>query len=66
MLQSVTAMGLAKYQKNYNLPIGKLAGDLDYSLYRHRYTPLTKKELAYCINDVQVLNAWHKSYIVPT
>ena len=63
---ALTAMGLAKYQKNYNLPIGKLAGDLDYSLYRHRYTPLTKKELAYCINDVQVLNAWHKSYIVPT
>ena len=63
---ALSAMGLAKYQKNYNLPIGKLSGDLDYKLYRHEKTPLTKKELAYCINDVQVLNAWHKSYIVPT
>lgn len=62
---ALSSMGLAKYQKNYNLPIGKLSGDLDYKLYRHEKTPLTKKELAYCINDVQVLNAWHNSYIVP-
>ena len=67
---ALTAMGLAKYQKNFNLKIGKLEGDLDYSVKRHYLTPIgkkgiTNKELAYCINDVLVLNEWHKSYIVP-
>lgn len=62
---ALTAMGLAKYQKNYNLPIGKLDGDLDYSLYRHSKTKLTNKEISYCINDVQTLNCWHNNYIVP-
>lgn len=68
---SLTAMGLARYQKNFNLKVGKLAGDLDYSIMRHWMTPIgkngiTNTELAYCINDVMVLNEWHKSYIVPT
>ena len=68
---SLTDMGLARYQKNFNLKVGKLAGDLDYSVKRHWMTPIGKKgitntELAYCINDVMVLNEWHKSYIVPT
>ena len=67
---ALTAMGLAKYQKNFNLKVGKLAGDLDYSVSRHYMTPIgkngiTNAELAYCINDVMVLNEWHKSYIVP-
>lgn len=67
---SLTAMGLAKYQKNFNLKVGKLSGDLDYSIKRHYMTPIgkdgiTNAELAYCINDVMVLNEWHKSYIVP-
>lgn len=33
----------------------KLVGDLDYSLLRHSKTPLTEKELGYCINDVKVV-----------
>lgn len=65
---SLTAMGLGRYQKNYNLKIGKLSGDLDYSKMRHYATSLgrngiTNQELAYCINDVLVLNEWHKTYI---
>jgi len=62
---ALTAMGLAKYKKNYNLDIGKLDGDLDYSLARHALTKLSNKELSYCINDVQTLNDWHVKYIVP-
>lgn len=62
---ALTAMGLGKYKKNYNLDIGKLDGDLDYTLMRHQLTPLTNRELSYCINDVQTLNDWHHKYIVP-
>lgn len=71
---ALTAMGLARYQKNFNLKVGKLAGDLDYSVSRNYMTPIvgnnknlqgiTNTELAYCINDVMVLNEWHSSYIV--
>lgn len=35
--------------------IKKLVGDLDYDLIRTPETPLTKKELQYCINDVKVV-----------
>ena len=35
--------------------IKKLVGDLDYTLMRHSKTPLTKQELSYCINDVQIV-----------
>ena len=62
---ALTAMGLKAYQKNFGLSIGKLDGDLDYKLKRHAATPLTKQELAYCINDVQVLNEWVYKYINP-
>lgn len=62
---SLTGMGLNKLQKNYNLDVGKLAGDLDYSLYRHSGTKLTNVEIAYCINDVMVLNDWQRKYIFP-
>lgn len=37
--------------------VRKLVGDLDYSLLRHSYTPLTDKEKAYCENDIRVLTA---------
>ena len=33
----------------------KMSGDLDYSLLRHSKTPLTDKEIGYCINDVKVV-----------
>lgn len=35
--------------------VQKLVGNLDYNLKRHSGTPLSKKELDYCINDVRVL-----------
>ena len=35
--------------------VEKKVGDLDYSLIRHSETPLTDKELGYCINDVRVV-----------
>lgn len=38
--------------------IEKKIGDLDYSLLRHSKTPLTDKELGYCINDVKVVMAY--------
>lgn len=62
---SLTAMGLGKYKKNFNLNIGKLDGDLDYTLYRHCNTKLSPVELSYCINDVQTLNDWVYCYIIP-
>lgn len=62
---ALTNMGLARYKKNYNLDIGKLEGDLDYSLLRHSKTPVIPRELAYCINDVQVLSNFFYKYLFP-
>lgn len=36
-------------------PVKKLVGDLDYSLPRHHKTPLTKREMDYCKNDILVV-----------
>ena len=38
--------------------VEKLEGDLDYSLMRNTKTPLTDKELSYCVNDVRVVMAY--------
>lgn len=38
--------------------VKKLVGDLDYSLLRHSTTKLTEQELAYCENDVLILNEY--------
>lgn len=62
---ALTGMGLASYQKNFNLDIGKLSGDLEYSKARHFDSPISNRERAYCINDVQVLNDWQYKYIYP-
>lgn len=35
--------------------IEKLVGNLDYSLIRHSGTPLTEKEIAYCVHDVLII-----------
>lgn len=37
--------------------IKKLVGELDYTKVRHSDTPLTKKELNYCVNDVKIVMA---------
>lgn len=62
---ALTGMSLNRFQKNYNLDVGKLAGDLDYTLYRHSKTRVTPRELAYCINDVQVLTDFFYKYLLP-
>lgn len=46
---------LAEIAKNYT-KTQKLVGDLDYSIPRNSKTRLTKQELEYCINDVQILS----------
>lgn len=38
--------------------VEKAVGDLDYSLMRHSKTPLTDKEIGYCVNDVRVVMAY--------
>lgn len=38
--------------------ISKMVGDLDYKLIRHSSTPLTEKEIGYCLNDVKVVMAY--------
>lgn len=54
---------------NYNLayvgdnlltkyPVQKMVGDLDYSKARHSLTPLSEKELSYCLNDVRVVMSY--------
>ena len=62
---ALTNMGLDKYKKNFNLDVGKLKGDLDYELIRHSGTPLTDRELAYCINDVLVLTDFYYKILRP-
>lgn len=41
----------------------KKTGDLDYSLIRHSGTPLTDKELGYCINDICVVMCYIQELI---
>lgn len=41
----------------------KKSGDLDYSLIRHSGTPLTEKELGYCINDICVVMCYIQELI---
>lgn len=41
----------------------KLVGDLDYSLLRHSLTPLTPKEIGYCLNDIKVVMCYIQELI---
>lgn len=41
----------------------KLVGDLDYSLLRHSKTPLTRKEIGYCLNDIKVVMCYIQELI---
>lgn len=43
--------------------VQKMTGDLDYSLCRHSMTPLTEKEMGYCVNDVRVVMAYIQEQI---
>ena len=51
-LETIANNHLRKYH------VQKMVGDLDYSLIRHSNTPLTDKEIVYCLNDVKVLTAY--------
>lgn len=66
---ALTGIGLDKYQKNFNLDVGKLKGDLDYSVMRFTSgsgtTPMTDREKAYCINDVFVLTDFYHKFLKP-
>lgn len=55
----LSGYSLAKLSDNLHIyDVKKLTGDLDYSKIRTPITPLTDKELQYCINDVLVVMAY--------
>lgn len=62
--QSITGGSLAYLAKNYT-ETQKAVGDLDYSIVRTPYTPLTDTELGYCFSDVAILAEFSK-YIFDT
>ena len=56
---ALSGYSLAKIGENLvKYKVKKMVGDLDYSLVRHSNTPLTERELQYCINDVLVILAY--------
>ena len=61
----LTQMPLWKLAESFDTGLEKLKGDLDYRELRHSNTPLTNEELAYCINDVQILSRFFETYIRP-
>lgn len=56
ILSGYSLAGVARNLVDYD--IRKLVGDLDYSKMRHSSTPLTEEEIAYCVNDVMIVNAY--------
>lgn len=58
----ITRMSLSKLAKTYT-KTQKLVGDLDYDVERSHLTALTEQELAYCENDVLILNEYQDYYI---
>lgn len=60
---TLTNMSLAKLAINFDTGLEKLKGDLDYRIVRYSDTELTNEEMAYCINDVQILSRFYFSYI---
>lgn len=55
----LSGYNLKKLGENlHKYKVGKMDGDLDYSLIRHHKTPLTPKELKYCENDVRVVMSY--------
>lgn len=52
----LSGYGLAKLgDQLMTYKCAKMVGDLDYSQMRHNGTPLTDKEVGYCVHDVQVV-----------
>lgn len=65
---SISGGSLAQLAKDYTVT-QKLKGDLDYKIPRNSKTPLSPKELQYCINDVVILVEFSEfiffKYIIP-
>ena len=60
----LTQMSLSQVAKSYELDIKKLDEDgFDYDKLRFADTVLSDMELAYCINDVQILQKFYHKYI---
>lgn len=62
---ALTGLPLRSYQKNFKTKVGKMNGDLDYRIMRHSGSEITEPEMAYNINDVQVLTSFFHTYIKP-
>lgn len=62
---AITNKPLSKVAVDYKVGISKLNGNLNYNLNISNKTPLKLCQIAYCINDVQILSRWFHSYIVP-
>lgn len=60
----LTNLGLAAFTSRYQVEHRKLSGEeFDYSIMRFPDTPLSEKELAYCVNDVVgLIEALHKLF----
>ena len=58
ILTNYSLAKLGEQLKKYK--VSKMVGDLDYSVIRTPLTPLTDKEMQYCINDVLVVSAYIK------
>ena len=65
---SISGGNLAQLAKDYTRT-QKLVGDLDYTIERSFKTPLTDREIGYCVNDVVILSEWSEyifnEYIKP-
>lgn len=61
MLSGYSLANLSRDLHKYK--IEKKSGDLDYSLLRHCKTPLTEKEIGYCVYDVLTVMAYIQEYI---
>ena len=60
----LSGCSLASTAKNLTLyKINKMVGDLDYTKLRGSITPLTRKEMQYCINDVLVVMAYIREQV---
>lgn len=56
---ALSGYSLAKMGENLiKYKVHKMVGDLDYSKIRHSHTPMTDKEIGYCVNDVLIVMAY--------
>lgn len=61
----LSGMSLQKTAENMTMfDIKKMSGDLDYSKMRNSLTPLTNKEMGYCLHDVTTLTAYIYEQII--